>query len=297
MNKARSRGAELALVGVTFIWGSTFVVVKNALGDVSTLLFLALRFSAATIALAVIFGPKAVRAGNFSHNLRGGALAGLLLWAGYVLQTFGLLYTTPSKAGFLTGLSIPMVPLLGILIYRKLPRRMEIIGIAVAATGMGLMTIQRGAFQIGAGDLLVVFSAVAWALHVHTLGHFAARGSIATLSLTQIAVAGLLSLATFWWAEPMRVTWTSNVFFALAITSLFATALAFSVQTWAQQFSTPTRTALIFALEGVFAWLTSFVLNGELLSRRAAVGACLILSGILMVEWKRDSGDSLVVIE
>lgn len=291
--EARShRGADLALIGVTFIWGSTFVIVKDALSDISPLLFLVLRFSLASVALALILGPgiRATRSaakGSIAYSLKGGLLAGVFLWSGYALQTFGLMDTSPSKAGFLTGLAIPMVPLFAALIYRKPPRSIELTGIAVAASGMALMTLQSGALEISRGDLLVILSAVTWALHIVTLGHFAVRGNTAILSISQIAFAAILSASTFWWVETVRVSWTPAVWVALVVTSIFATALAFSVQTWAQQFSTPTRTALIFALEGIFAWLTSFVLTGELLSRRATFGAALIVSGILLVEVKK----------
>jgi drug/metabolite transporter (DMT)-like permease len=149
---------------------------------------------------------------------------------------------------------------------------------------MALMTLQGDALRIGFGDFLVILSAVTWALHVLTIGHFAAKASSAFLSLAQVTTAALLSLTTFGWAEPVRVAWKPQVWFALGVTSLFATAFAFSIQTWAQQFSSPTRTALIFALEGIFAWLTSFVLTGELLTLRATFGAGLILTGILLVE-------------
>lgn len=280
--------ADFALVAVTFIWGSTFVVVKNALVDISPLLFLALRFSIASIALGFILGPKIRRGGSIVYSLKGGVLAGIFLWSGYALQTFGLIYTSPSKAGFLTGLAIPMVPLFTALLYWKPPRLVELTGIGAAAAGMAMMTLNgRGIFEIGRGDLLVIGSAVTWALHIVTVGHFAVKGNTAVLSLSQIAFAAVLSVSTFWWAEPARVSWKPAVWLALTITSLFATAFAFSVQTWAQQFSTPTRTALIFALEGVFAWITSFVLTGELLSMRATFGAALILSGILLVELKK----------
>lgn len=282
--------ADLALVAVTFIWGSTFVVVKNALEDISTLLFLALRFSLAAVALACILGPRVRAAGRLAYSIKGGVIVGFFLWCGYVLQTIGLRYTSPSKAGFLTGLAIPMVPLLAALAYRKAPRWIELTGVGVAAVGMGLMTLRADVFEIGRGDLLIVCSAVAWAVHIVSLGHFAEKGNVAAIALTQIAVSALLSLFACTWMEPARVSWTPAVWFALLVTSLFATALAFSVQTWAQKHSTPTRTALIFALEGVFAWLTSFFLTGELLPARAVFGAGLILSGILLVELKPFTG-------
>jgi drug/metabolite transporter (DMT)-like permease len=109
---------------------------------------------------------------------------------------------------------------------------------------------------------------------------------LGVLIVTQIATGMGVGAGTFWWAEPARVEWTANVWVALVVTSLLATALAFSVQTWAQRWSSPTRTALIFSMEPVFAWATSYVLAGEVLSRRGTLGAVLILSGILLVEFK-----------
>ncbi len=278
--------AEMSLVVVAFIWGASFVIVKEALDDISTLLFLALRFTLAAAALAVILGPNAKRPGRGVRDLRGGVLAGTCLFAGYVLQTFGLKYTSPSKTGFLTGLYIPLVPILGAFVYRKAPRLTEVAGIGAAGLGMALMTVQGSAWSMGRGDLLVIGCAFAYALHILVLAHFTRGGNIAFLSIAQIATAAALSLATCGWAEPVRFRPSGRVWVALAVTSLLATALAFSLQTWAQQYSSATRTALIFALEPVFAWLTSFALSGELLTARATLGAVLILAGIVAVEWK-----------
>jgi drug/metabolite transporter (DMT)-like permease len=119
-----------------------------------------------------------------------------------------------------------------------------------------------------------------------TTGRFAGQINMGVFTVTQIATGAAMGAATFWWTEPVRIQWTPALFAALAVTSLFATALAFSIQTWAQRWTSATRTALIFALEPVFAWITSFLLAGELLSGRATVGAALILCGVLMVELK-----------
>ena len=128
--------AELALVGVTIIWGTTFVVVKSALAEVSTWLFLALRFTLAALALLLIY-RRAMRRGS----LGAGILAGVALFTAYVFQTLGLELTTPSKSAFITGLSIPMVPLLGSLVYRIRPRFLEVAGVLIASFGMALITI------------------------------------------------------------------------------------------------------------------------------------------------------------
>ncbi len=290
MKSAPKVRVELPLIAVAFVWGATFVLVKRALGDVSTLLFLAIRFSIAAACLGLLLGAKARAAKHWRRDLAGGVTAGTFLFAGYVLQTLGLEYTTPSKAGFLTGLYIPLVAVLGAAIHRKAPRAMEAAGIAAAAAGMGLMTLRGGLGGINRGDALMAGCAVAFAMHILVLGHFTPRGDVAFLSVAQIATAAVLSLAVCGWAEPVRWASTRAVWLAIAVTSVLATALAFAVQTWAQQYSSPMRTALIFALEPVFAWLTSFAVEGELLSRRATLGAGLILAGILAVEWKPESG-------
>jgi drug/metabolite transporter (DMT)-like permease len=126
------------------------------------------------------------------------------------------------------------------------------------------------------------------------LGRFAASGNAGILAVTQIATGAVIGTSTFWWAEPVHIRWTGGVWFALAITSLFATALAFTVQSWAQRYSSPTRTAVIFSLEPVFAWGTSYLVAGEVLSPRGTIGALLILAGILLVElrWGRSTQQS-----
>jgi drug/metabolite transporter (DMT)-like permease len=274
-----------SLVAVTLIWGATFVLVKQALADVSTLLFLTLRFSIAAVVLALIF-RKEFRTPNASASLLRGVVAGLFLFGGYVLQTAGLKFTSASKAGFITGLYIPLVPIIGGVVLRKLPRISELVGIVIAGTGMVLLTVQKDIFEISRGDLLVAGCAAAFACHIVILGRFAPTSNLGVLTVAQIATGALLGAATFWWAEPVRLTWSPNVWIALAVTSLLATALAFSIQTWAQRWSSPTRTALIFSLEPVFAWLTSYLVAGEVLSHRGMAGAALILAGILMVELK-----------
>lgn len=287
MNERRPAGWQVdgSLVLMTFIWGATFVLVKRALADSSTLLFLTIRFAAAALVLAVIFRND-FRSGKIGVSVRTGMLAGLCLFGGYVFQTVGLRYTTASKAAFLTGFTTPMVAVLSSIVYRRAPQMIEVLGVAVAFVGMALMTIPGGRFQVGTGDLIVSGCAVAYALHILVTGRFAGQVNMGVFIVAQIATGAAVGAATFWWTEPVHIYWSAPLITALVITSLFATALAFSIQTWAQRWTNPTRTALIFTMEPVFAWITSFLLLGEILTRRAGVGAALILGGILMVELK-----------
>jgi drug/metabolite transporter (DMT)-like permease len=281
---SRAHRAEAALVLNTFIWGVTFVVVKEALRDVTPVLFLALRFTLATLALLVLLR------GAWSHprkprwSLTGGLLAGVFLFSGYAFQTIGLQFTTPPKSAFLTGLTTVMVPLLGALVHRTRPRSAEVCGVLVATGGMALMTLPSGVMAINRGDLLTICCAACYAAHLLTLGHFAADSSLELLALSQVAASALLAWILFHALETPRIRWTAGVLAAILITGLLATALAFTLQAWAQRYTTSTRTALIFMLEPVFAWITSYLATGESLSPRGAGGAALILAGILLVE-------------
>ncbi len=279
--------AEAALVGVTFIWGATFVLVKTALEEISTILFLALRFSIASVALGAVYrGRLSSWPRQSSAVFVGGSLAGSCLFAAYVFQTQGLRLTTPSKSAFLTGLAIVLVPLLGALLRRIPPSLPECLGVAVATVGMGLMTLESGSLEVNPGDMLTVVGAFLFALHILIVGHYSPRTGFEALSLTQIPVAAVLALGSFFWVEPVEVRWSATLLGALVVTGLLATAMAFTVQAWAQQHTTPTRTAVIFALEPIFAWATSYVVAGEVLSLKAALGAALILAGVLAVELK-----------
>jgi drug/metabolite transporter (DMT)-like permease len=280
--------AELALTANAVIWGTTFVLVKAALRDISPALFLAVRFLVAAAALLVLYRGIWKRPVPWK-SLAAGAFTGALLYSGFLLQTVGLRLTTPSKSAFITGLSTVMVPLLAALVYKNRPQVTEVIGVLVATVGMGLMTLEGGAGSLGSisrGDWLTFWCAIFFAAHIVTLGHFSKQMSFQLLSVSQIGAAAVAALALFPWVETPHVQWQPVVIWAIIITGVLATALAVTIQAWAMRYTTPTRSALIFALEPIFAWITSYCLTGESLSGRAAAGAVLILSGVMLVEMK-----------
>ena len=276
--------AEAALAANTVVWGATFVLVKAALHDVSPVLFLALRFSVATAALPVLFrGARGTP--HAWKTVRAGALAGVFLFSGYLFQTLGLRLTSAPKSAFITGLMSAMVPILAACVYKVRPQVSEVVGVLVATAGLGLLTLEGTIASIGVGDLLTLVGAAGFAAHVVALGHFAGQMSFELLSLSQIATAAGLSWGLVW-IEPTHLVWRPAVVCGILITGLLCTALAFTIQAWAQRHTTSTRTALIYLLEPVVAWVTSYVLVGEGLAARAAAGAVLILSGVLLVELK-----------
>jgi drug/metabolite transporter (DMT)-like permease len=281
----RRRAAEAALVFNTIIWGATFVLVKAALRDVSPVFFLAIRFTLATAALLVVFGKSAWAARSWKA-VGAGAVAGSFLFSGYLFQTIGLRLTTAPRSAFLTGLTSVAVPLLAALVYRIRPQVSEVVGVLVATFGLVLMTLPGVVGSVRLGDLLTAVCALGFAAHIVTLGHFTERASYQVLAVVQIAVAAVWGWALCGWVESPHLAWRPAVVCAILITGLLATALAFSIQAWAQRYTTSTRTALIFMLEPVMAWITSYCLQGEGLSGRAAAGAALILGGVAIVELK-----------
>ena len=279
--------ADLVLAFVALIWGTTFVIVKQALADISATLFLALRFWLASACLFLMFFTRFQAAGTRAvwRGVRGGFVAGVFLWLGYVLQTLGLQYTSAGNSGLLTGLYIVLVPLIGAALYRRWPHVLELVGIGIASAGLVILTIPSldRSFHLNRGDCLTVGCAVAFAFHLLTLGYFSQRERFEAVALGQIVCSAALSTLSLVIARS-RVVWSPRVLFALAVTGIFATALAFALQTWGQQHTSATRTALIFALEPVFALVTAVVLGGERLTIYSAAGGSLILAGILAVE-------------
>jgi drug/metabolite transporter (DMT)-like permease len=275
--------ADLVLALIAAIWGSTFVIVKGALEDASVLLFLALRFTLATAALALMFRRRL----DFGRSTAfGGAVAGVCLIAGYILQTEGLRFTTASKSGFLTGLYIVLVPLLSAIVYRNVPEWREWLGVGLAVGGMALMTLDGPSLRMGYGDALTLLAAAAFAVHILLLGRIAKDGSTAGLSLAQIGTGAIVCWLAIPLLEQPRIQWTPRLTGALLATGIIATAFVFAAQTWAQKHTTPSRTALLFALEPVFAAITGVLVAGERSTGRVVLGGLLILAGILRVEMK-----------
>lgn len=276
--------ADFALVGVTAIWGCTFLVVKGALDHASPILFLAFRFGLAAMVLALVYRKRLSKDG-----LVPGMIAGVFLFGGYAFQTVGLQYTSASKSAFLTSMLTPMVPLAAALVYRKAPRLLELGGVAIASAGMVLMTVPGSLGSVNKGDVLTVLCAVSFAGQVVAVSYFAGRGNFETLAFVQMLTASVLSFVSFRALETPMLDWQPQVIVALLATGLLASALAFSVQAWAQQYTSVTRAAIIYTLEPVFAWVTSWWLAGERLGIKAVYGAGLILFGILVVELKREA--------
>jgi len=283
---------------ITLIWGATFVVIKNALADVTPLFFNAVRMSVAAVTLALVFHRELRR--FTTGALRYGAIIGGLLWVGNELQTSGLQYTTSSKSAFLTGLSVVLVPNLAAVFWKSKISRWSMAGVVMAFAGLYLLTIpasSAGGLILKSGnhgDLLTLGAALVFAFHMIYMEHATRDENWRQIVVVQTSVAALLMIMAVPLAEKVSVVWSPRVIWGVLITGFFSLALAFSIQAWAQQFTPATHTALIFSLEPMFAWLTSFVFLGERLGGRGMVGGLLILCGVLISE-EKGSAESMAV--
>jgi drug/metabolite transporter (DMT)-like permease len=269
-----------ALVLVTAVWGLTFVQVKDAVALYPLFAFLAVRFAIASLVLA------APAAGRLRSLGRGGATAGaglgLLLALGYALQTAGLERTTVSSAGFITGLYVVFTPLLALLLFRTRVGRAVWLGVALAVAGLGLLS------GVGAGDpvgdALVLAGSAAYSLQIVLMERYAPRyDAIAFTQAEMLAAFGGFALVAVAAGQvELPRGWT--VWGALLVTGIFASALGFLVQTWAQRRTSATRTALAFAMEPVFAGFFGFWLAGDRLGAVGWAGCAVIMAGIVVAE-------------
>jgi len=284
--------AHILLLLTVLVWGATFTLVKSALADVSPLLFNLLRFTLATLALALI-NHRHLRAIT-AAQLKFGALTGVFLALGYQFQTLGLARTTPAKSAFITGLVVVFVPALTLFPALRpagssRPGPTAAIGALCAFTGLFLLTTPAGTrlgnlfSSIGVGDLLTLVCAIAFAAHLLTLARASKIMPAGLLATLQIAFATIVMLFTLPFERPHAI-FTPPLILTLAVCSLFATAAAFTVQSFAQRVLPPTHTVILLTLEPVFAWLTALLFLHEILDRRALLGAALILAGIAIIE-------------
>jgi len=272
--------ALAALIAVTAVWGVTFVQVKDAVALYPLFAFLAVRFVLATLALA---GPAARRVPSLGRRGAGAAAAlGLLLATGYGLQTAGLQRTTVSGTGFVTGMYVVLTPLIALAVFRTRIGVAAWVGVAVATVGLAMLAgIHAGS---AGGDLLVLAAAAVYSLQIVLMERFAPRYDALAFTLVEMAAAaaGLLVVALARGDLGVPRGWT--VWGALLVTGIFASALAYLVQTWAQRRTSATRTALAFTMEPVFAALFGYTLDGDRLGALGWGGCAAIMAGIVLAE-------------
>lgn len=281
-NRSETLRADLALAGAAFLFGTTFLVVQDAVEDGGAIPFLVVRFAIGALVLV----PLALRRGRPPVGFtRAVAVLGALLAAGYVLQTVGLQHTTSSVSAFITYLLVVIVPFLSALVLRRPPSGIALVGVALAVVGLLLLTagasgegIGRG---LGVGELLTLGCAVAFAGHIVALSAYAPRFDVVQLNLGQFAALAAVLLVPGALLGGYRLSGATLL--AALYTGTVVSAVAFGLQVWGQRQVSATRTALVLLLEPVFAAVLGFV-AGERLGPLGALGAGVILVAILVTE-------------
>jgi drug/metabolite transporter (DMT)-like permease len=272
--------ALVALIAVTVVWGVTFVQVKDAVDIYPLFAFLAVRYAIATGVLGIAGAPRLRSLGR--SGFAAGAFLGALLGIGIALQTAGLQRTTVSSTGFITGLYVVLTPLFGLVLFRTRVGLQVWLGVVLSVTGLAMLS----GVHVGstAGDLLVLASTSAQALQIVMVERYANRFDAVGLTFVEMLAALVVFGAIAVALGDLSVPHGTTVWAALLVTGVFASALAYLIQIWAQRRISATRIAIIFSLETVFAGLFGYLLDGDRLGLVGWTGCALIFLAILVAE-------------
>jgi len=293
-SEKRDLRADFALAAITLVWGSTFIVNQKIVAYEPPFAFLAFRFALGALVLLLATRRHPRTPGIHSDAL----LLGLILGAGMAFQMSGQTLTSASKAAFITGLSVPLTPVIAFYRTRRVPGFGNLAGVVLAASGFGLLTWPRGSGPVNRGDLIVLGCALAWAFYIVENAQRAPRHGPLLFSALQVAVASLTmgALAFFFRLARPGLAYTSvetrplvfdrEFWIAVGYMTVFATLLSFTVQTWAQARMTATHAAIIFALEPVWAAILAAIILAERLGAKGLAGGALVIAGIVASELK-----------
>lgn len=293
-----NRRAELALLALALIWGTSHVITKNILTVHTPFFYNSLRFGFASLCFGLLFAGHLRKAQ--SREIRQGILLGLCSFVGIVCYSVGLIFTAASKAGFITGLYLVFTPLVAFALFRARPAADHLVGLAVAVCGFGILSYPQGGTTFNWGDGLILFAALAWAFHIAATSHFASQSDVKTLAAAQVVTVALLSIAAYFvlryavgtnWPAPLdrlpslearANVWQANTLLQICYMALVVTFAAALLQTWAQGKVAATFAVLLYALEPVTAALFAWAVLGEQLTARSIAGATLIVAGVFI---------------
>ena len=279
--------ALIALVLVCVVWGSTFLIVQHAVERMPVMDFLAVRFAIATVVMFAL-RPTCLR-GITRLELVQAVGLGVVLGLGYITQTYGLLYTSASISGFITGMYVVFTPVMSWLILRRTIKRNTWLAVALATAGLALLSLHS--WSVGSGELLTLACALFSALYIVGLGEWSSKYEPYGFALLQIATVAVIALVA---ALPGGITMPPDggVWWVVGVTAIFATAIAFLVQTWAQSLVSATNAAVVMTMEPVFAGIFGVFFGGNQLTLQIIIGAVCVLIAILIIALKSSSNVS-----
>jgi len=276
------RLAVFALLGVGFVWGAAFVLMKDAIEQQPYMDFLATRFSIAAIAM-IVLRPR-VSLGMKPGDLKFGSLIGIVLAFGYITQTVGLSLTTAATSGFLTGLYVVFTPIIAWAFTRKRYSVRVIVGVLLALVGLAVFSGAATNIEFQLGQIWLVICAVFFAIHILLLGKFGRGRNSYRIAMIQISFAAIVCWG-FALVDGYQPPPNWEVWFAVLFTALLSTVIAFWVQTWAQTLINPARVALLITSEVIFTAILAVGLGQEPLTAAMVIGGSVMLTAMLIVEW------------
>lgn len=274
---------RLALICTTLIWGTSFVILKSTLDNITPLWVLALRFSGAAAVIFLAALPSLKKLDR--QYIKGGVLMGTFLATAYTVQTYGLVFTTPGKNAFLTATYCILVPFLYWVIYNRKPDKYNISSAIIGLVGMGFVCLQND-LSVNIGDLLTIFCGLFYGLHIIVTAHYVEEREPLLLTLIQFAVAALLCFVFALLFEPKPQSLPTSSWWAIAYLSIMCTGACFLFQTFGQKYTPPSAAALIMTLESVFGTAISIALGQEIISAGIIIGFLLIFIAIIISETK-----------
>ena len=283
LKEKKSLIGRSALIATTLIWGTSFVVLKSALDDITPLWVLAIRFGGAALIMLLASLPTLKKLDR--QYIKGGAVMGLCLAAAYTVQTYGLVYTTPGKNAFLTATYCILVPFLYWILLGKRPDRFNIGAAVICLVGMGFVCLNED-LSVNIGDALTVCCGLFYGLHIIVTSRHVEGKSPLLLTMIQFAVAAILCLAFALMLEPKPQNIPSGSWLSIAYLTFMCTGVCFFLQTVGQKFTPPSAAAVIMTLESVFGTALSVAMGQEMMTFNIGLGFGLIFCAILISETK-----------
>ncbi|QQY79574.1 drug/metabolite transporter (DMT)-like permease [Keratinibaculum paraultunense] len=283
MKNKNSLFADISLLLVAVIWGSGFVVTKNALDHITPYYLLACRFMISSILMLIVFFKRVKKVKL--EDLKAGFIIGIFLFGGFATQTVGLKYTTAGKQAFITATNVVMVPFIYWGISKKKPDIYEVIAAILCFVGIGILSFESN-LQFGYGEFLTFICAIFFALHISAIGYFAKDHDPVLLSIIQMFVAGILSIIFVLIFESNVESITKDSIFPILYLSIFSTLIAFLIQNVAQKYTSSTHAAIILSLEALFGGIMSLIFLKEPFTLRFLIGSLSIFISIITTETK-----------
>lgn len=292
--KKKAVYADLILLLVAFLWGTTFVGGKYALNYFTPLYIIAIRFILAFSMMAIGFRKELKTLTK--KDIKGGAIVGTILFIAFATQLIALQYTEAGKQAFLAGTYVVMVPFISWWLHKKKPDNSSFLGAFICFLGIGLLTL-NASFSISFGDSLTLFSSLFFAGHIISNGYFVDDIGPVKLTIVQFGTVALLSSVSALIFEPFPTNVEANGVYALLYLGVLCTGVAYFLQTIGQKYALSTHTAIILSLEAVFGSILALMILGEVFTFKMLLGCASILAAILIIELKGSSKEDSSISE